>query len=91
MENFVRKIIRRRAAERQAAHRRRVAEDSTKARLNLVVDTATAMALRRLAKAQAVTQADLLLNRLLLDEQDRFLSALDSDASNAYFDAVSAG
>ena len=85
-----RKIIRRRAAERQAAHRRRVAEDSTKVRLNLIVDTATAMALRRLAKAQAVTQAEL-LHRLLIDEQSRFLASRDSDASNAYFDAVSAG
>lgn len=78
------------AAARQAAHRRRVAEDFTKTRLNLVVDTDTAMALRRLAKAQGITQSDL-LHRLLIDEQTRFLSTFDSDASNAYYDAVSAG
>ena len=76
-------------AERQRAYRERhlKADTGTKARLNLLLDAASKLALKRLARHYGCTQPDL-LTRLLRDEQHRVLTTLSGDQQNAYYDAV---
>lgn len=76
-------------AERQAAFRARKikAEDGNGSRLDLVIDTSTHLALKRLAKHYGVSMVALLA-QLARDEQHRVLDEMDGAQQTAYYDAV---
>jgi len=76
-------------AARQKAYRQRHLQDvdGQKAQLNIILPMRTKLALKRLCKHYAVTQAEL-LDRLLADEQRQVLSAMPAEGQNRFFDAV---
>jgi transposase-like protein len=76
-------------AERQRAYRERhlKADTGTKARLNLLLDASSKLALKQLARHYGCTQPEL-LTRLLREAQKRVLTILSGDQQNAYYDAV---
>jgi hypothetical protein len=78
-------------AERQAAYRQKHLKDETgsKARLNMLLDHRTKLALKRLAIRYGVTQAAL-LERLILEEQTQILQTMTSEEASKYYDSVTA-
>jgi len=69
------------AAERQKAYRarRREAGDNGERRLNTWISTGAALALKRLAARYGVTQREM-LERLVVEEDQKILETLDSDS-----------
>ena len=69
------------AAERQKAYRARRLEagDNGERRLNTWISTGAALALSRLAARYGVTQREM-LERLVVEEDQKILETLDSDS-----------
>jgi hypothetical protein len=76
-------------AARQAAYRQKHLHDldSTKARLNLILDQHVKLALARLAHHQGLTQTAL-LEKLLIEAQNQALAGMTAEEASAYYDAV---
>jgi hypothetical protein len=72
-------------AERQAAYRQKHLKDvdGTKLRLNTIINHHAKDGLSRLAKRYGVTQAEL-LERLILDEENRLARTLTDVEAKAY-------
>jgi hypothetical protein len=64
-------------AERQAAYRQRHLKtlDGKKARINLIIDYSTKVAIERLARCYGITQAEL-LGKIVSEEQQRLADRL---------------
>lgn len=77
-------------AQIQAAYRARHYKDAdTARRLDLVVNSASLTALKRLAAHQGLTQRAM-LEKLIDDAQGALLRTLDGGQQNAYYDRVQA-
>lgn len=78
-------------AQRQAAYRQKHLHEieGRKARINLLVEHPAKMALSRLAIRYGVTKSGL-LERLILEEQDRALRNMGAEETTAYYESVTA-
>ncbi len=77
-------------AQIQAAYRARHYQDADSARrLDLVIDSASMTALKRMAAHQGLTQRAM-LQKLIDDAQTALLGTLDGGQQDAYYDRVQA-
>lgn len=79
-------------AQIQAAYRARHCKDldtASACRMDMVIDSASLTALKRMAAHQGVTQRAM-LQKLIDDAQRALLHALDGSQQDAYFDRVKA-
>ncbi len=79
-------------AQIQAAYRARLCKDldtASASRMDMVIDSASLMALKRLAAHQGVTQRAM-LQKLIDVAQRALLNTLDGDQQDAYYDRVQA-
>ncbi len=78
-------------AQIQAAYRARHCKDEgTAKRLDLVIDSASLTAVKRMAAHYRVTQRTM-LQRLIDDAQVALLNTLDGSQQDDYYDSVKAG
>lgn len=70
-------------AERQAAYRTRHLKEGEAERLNIVVSFRAAMALRRLAAHEGISQREV-LERLIIDAQDAAVSGMNPAEQDAF-------
>jgi len=70
-------------AEKQATYRARKIKDGDGERLQAVISLHAKRGLERLSKHQGITQAAM-LERLILEEQQRVTAGMDDDQHRAY-------
>ena len=79
-------------AQIQAAYRARHCKDlntASASRVDMVIDSASLMALKRLAAHQGVTQR-VMMQTVIDDAQPALLNTLDGGQQDAYYDGVQA-